>query len=307
MNRRLNRLRQLGLQERFQLALEFCAMTALLIVTALSIWSKSWEHAAVFFSLSVIVVTLAEKRVIKIFSDPILESIEVKDRRESFTDLTAAPREWVFRGGSGRWFRNFAVPAVARTARAKAPIRALLVDPRDELACRNYAEYRRKSTWYSDHTIDARGIQAEVLATIFVLCRAHHDQRVLVHVSLTNAYSPIRIDANGEQMIVTTPDRQIRPLRLSSEHWMYHAFVDEINEAAIGGCVLKFPERRGSNSELSPLQIKEILSSIILTSGRTNEESRLMTQYASEADVNWDLVWQAVSASSMPNGWRIND
>jgi hypothetical protein len=196
-------MRQSSPRQRVHSAIEVATLIGAILVTLSSVFSGDVTEAVLLSAVGLILTTQLEARFDTALRQSPIEHVTPTDRQKVFDELTRAPTEWMFRDGSGRWFRSVAVPAILKSATTYAPVRVALLDPRNENTCAACVRDRKRSGWYADHTVTPRCIQAEVLATIFTLMVAHSETRVWAQVGLINSYSPSRVDANGEYMIVT--------------------------------------------------------------------------------------------------------
>jgi hypothetical protein len=287
-------MRRLSPRQRVQSAVEVAGLIGVILVTLSSAFSGNVTEAVLLFAVGLVLTTQLEARLETALRENLIEHVPPTDRQKAFDELTRAPTEWMFRGGSGRWFRSVAVPAVSKSATTYAPVRVVLLDPRNENTCAAYARYRKRSGWYADHTVTPRGIQAEVLATIFTLMVAHSETRVRAQVGLINSYSPSRVDANGQYMIVTTPDLSHPPLRVKRGHWFYDVVADEVIETLENGPVIAWPPLTDTEKKPVAERVKEHLARARVVLQATGCEEPLLSGYAAD-NVDWNLVVKGLS------------
>ena len=295
----VRRFWMLSVGERIQLAVEALTIT-LLGVFAVMPFGTTWIESLMLLALGLILAILAQERLEAVLLDDQVRRVAPKDRQAQFNLLTASPPEWMFWGGLGRWFRSVAVPAVAEAATSQSPVRAVLLDPRDEVSCRADDIYRKRSGWYGDHTLQARGVQAEVLATVGVMLLKQSETRIRAEVGFITTYSPRRVDANGETMLVTTPDRKHSPLKVQRTHWYYDVVTDEVMATIENGPVVRFPELAGEIDPGDPGQIAEALARVMVFSRAEDGERPLLSGYA-EDGVDWELVVEAMASKRVPD------
>ena len=288
--------RRLNRHQQTQLAVEGVAVATLaLSAPVVAIFASSPIEGLLMFGLSVLLASPAQSRMESLL--PHNESVvqlRSSDRDPEFDSMVEAPTGWMFRGGTGRWFRSVAVPSVARLTHGSPAVTALLLDPRNREACEAYARFRKQSRWYSDDTLFGRGVQPEILATIYSLIRVHGSTRTNVSVAFTGTYGLSRFDANEKQMIVTTPSRDNPPLLVMRSHWLYHAVRDEVDQATSFGPVVVIPETEAPNRNDSE-SIRRFLATIMVRTG--NLSSPLLADYAADGSVDWDQVSLGLSST----------
>ena len=156
---------------------------------------------------------------------------------------------WWFRGGSGRWFRNEVLPALAKRRDAQ-PVFIQILDPRDEYLCSRYSTYRSQQRDPADirhNESDPRAIQADLLACILsALVHAAHS-RIDEQIVLLRTYSPMRVDMGSSMLLATVASRTAPALMAKANSFFYKSLKDEFESAAHGHAVLR--------STLDPRQI----------------------------------------------------
>lgn len=285
----INAIRRMSSRERIQASVEMGVLGVVVLFTIATVFATDFTEAALLLAMGTIIYTQLQMRMAAVATDPLIEEITPTARELEFNKLTDTPQEWTFRGGSGRWFRSTAVPAVAAAATSPAPVRAILLDPRNEETCTAYARYRYRSGWYDDHTITPRGIQAEILATILVLLDVRTRTRVRPHAGLSQTYGPSRIDANGEHLILTTPDQDHPPLRVDRRHWFYDVMMDEVAELLENGPVVDWPEADTLSKVVQAEELARLLGATDVVYQVTGRKVPILSEYA-EAEVDWELV-----------------
>ena len=263
-----------------------------------SLFAADFTEAALWASLATILVAVLRDRI-RLPSEAALVEIPVRSRQAAFDQLTESPEEWVFKGGLGRWFRQNGAEAAAKAVDESTAVRAVILDPRDEGSCAAYALYRKRSGYYKDHTNESRGVQAEVLATVAALLSQASTSRVRPQVGFTRTHSPLRADCNGREMIFTTPNRDIKTLKVRNGHWLYKAIVDEVTEILETGPRVEIRPIQEGIDLSSPESVRLALEQFDITFADGRSE-KLLGEYAEAESIDWGLVCKAINTEWTP-------
>ncbi|MGP5023988.1 hypothetical protein ACTXI4_02180 [Glutamicibacter ardleyensis] len=146
-------------------------------------------------------------------------------------------RFWKFRGGSGRWQRSVVLPTLAGLHKNDVEYKMLILDPRNENLCGQYAKYR------NTHRISPQSLQLntkdhprnettssvrdELLACVVAAAWYSAKSRVKAQVYLNQTYSPLRLDLSATGVMLTVSDPSEPGLMCRPDSWLYKALDDE--------------------------------------------------------------------------------
>ncbi|MGO2069824.1 hypothetical protein [Glutamicibacter arilaitensis] len=160
----------------------------------------------------------------------------IKPELDSLLDPQSV-RLWKFRGGSGRWQRSTVLPTLAQVPTTDVKYKMLILDPRSETLCGQYAKYRNTHRRRSDaDNIDgktsasqdtARSVSNELLACIVAAAWFTAKSRVQARVFLSQTYSPLRMDLSATGAMLTVSDPNEPGLMCRADSWLYKALDDE--------------------------------------------------------------------------------
>lgn len=134
---------------------------------------------------------------------------------------------------TGRHFRAEVLPIlIKRACETRHPIRVevILLDLRDKEVCERYANYRKGSS-FDRQLWDIAYVQKEVLATIFKLIHASHENRGFIDIDLflSKRLSTFRIEGSSDEILVTREDPKDAASRFSRADRDFAAFVTELS------------------------------------------------------------------------------
>lgn len=147
-------------------------------------------------------------------------------------DSMTRASEWRYQGATGTYLRAVTLPRLAERARATAtniPLYVLIIDPREETICREYAEYRGGSRTAKSDPWSLERVRMETLATITtcVVTRVH-EPNLRTQVRLANFFSRFRYDLSSDYVIVTTEDPTAPCLRADNGSYYYEQYRSEL-------------------------------------------------------------------------------
>ena len=137
-------------------------------------------------------------------------------------------REYRFRGRSGRFFRSYVLPNLAKDAKAqnrKVRVRVQVLDPRATNICERYAEYRNKLRQEDGDAWTPERIRNESVATIVAAYAWASDHYpVEISVSLNHWFSLFRLDQSDGVAVLTREDPQAPAIMASKGTSFYDSF-----------------------------------------------------------------------------------
>ncbi len=161
----------------------------------------------------------------------IVESFKIKelfDKERSGTEI------WYFTGGLGRYTRTSTIPEIAKIAQSTnqhKSIKIQIIDPTDENACTNYANFRKGLNSASKNGIiwNKEFVRQECIATI-VSAIIHKCNYPLLDLSicLKNNFSTLRIDLSSKMAILTKEDPKEPALVCREGSFLYRTYKEEI-------------------------------------------------------------------------------
>lgn len=204
-------------------------------------------------------------------------------------------KEYLFRGGSGRWLRKFTMPELSKATDRDVRVTIELLDPRDAQLCRAYAEYRAKAlpSGHLRNEETDRLIQRDILGSIYAAAWYSAKRRMEAKVILLRSFSPLRYDVSSEGLMVTVAELTEPGLFAAPGSWLHSSIVDELHQASHGHVTVLLP----SASEVSfPKELDSVkgvdvraalsCANVLGTGGK----SLLLEHFADAAEVDWDDI-----------------
>lgn len=139
---------------------------------------------------------------------------------------------WKFRGGSGRWQRSRVLPSLTRIKTRDVVYKMLILDPRNDALCSQYAKYRnthRKNGATEQAT--AESVKNDLLACIVSAAWHGARSRITPFLYLNQTYSPLRVDLSDAGAMMTVSDLSSPGLFCRPESWFYQSLDDELERA----------------------------------------------------------------------------
>lgn len=136
---------------------------------------------------------------------------------------------WIFVGNRGRYLRSKVLPSLSRRGGASA-VELILLDPLSATVCQAFIDYKASSKKMAsdEGAWTAEKVQAEVVATVAVCAIFAKNPHLLISVSLSPTFSPIRIDSNSTSTFLTAENKREPALCLRAPHflndWLLHHF-----------------------------------------------------------------------------------
>jgi hypothetical protein len=135
---------------------------------------------------------------------------------------------WKFRGGSGRWQRTSVLPTLAKQRNFDVKYSMLILDPRDEQLCRDYAAYRNGHRRDEVQETSA-SIRMDLLACIIAVAWYRAKSRIRPEIHLNTVYSPLRLDLSPFGAVLTVSDPHSPALSCGPDSWLYTSLQDEFD------------------------------------------------------------------------------
>jgi hypothetical protein len=182
-----------------------------------------------------------------------LEVVEAWNNNPKLRTPLSSTKAYWFRGRSGRWFRNVAIPALSSAAsrdQITRTITMILPDPNDRTVLKAYADHRNSlATGGGEHWTPER-IRLEILATILVAGQTAACNRLFTtRVFLIPDFSVFRYDLSDAGLMMTREDPRL-PGWFSREGTRFFASVRED---------LRIATERGREVTLSQVQWPQLL------------------------------------------------
>ena len=162
-----------------------------------------------------------------------VEVIEPREISTLFNTALHTSNVWWYSGGCGRYFRAKTLPEMAKEARRNSltrEVNGLILDPRNESLCEEYASYRRgvrSATQENPWTV--KRVRKELVATIIKTAIIQHEEPLLrIKLSLINHFSSIRFDMSSLYVVLTKEDKSAPAIRLDEGTYFYQWYRDEM-------------------------------------------------------------------------------
>ena len=238
------------------------------VMAGLEDWSRTLEHLR---------------------GEALLREVPSEKIREEISTMLAGSTEWLFRGGSARFLRTTTLPTLAGRKTLDVSVFIALLDPRDLDLCAGYASYRHK-IGRNDPVVNARSIQAEILATIYLAGWYASGTRLRPTIVLLRSFSQLRYDIAPTGLLVTVADLSKPALYASSESWYYRSLRDELEQSVHGNPTLQLPDTAAVHCY--PPSLEDVRASHVRDAllGTTASEAPLLVGPADTNQIDWELV-----------------
>jgi hypothetical protein len=165
--------------------------------------------------------------------EAVMEIVPAHERGSALDEARVDTDMWWFSGAMGRYTRAVTIPELARLARRTNTTKSVVVqqlDPRDEPACKRYAEYRAGvRTGRDDPNWSANRVRQELYATVLCAYGWKASEPLLeVTVALKHTVSVFRFDLGRRALIITKEDPLEPALRCPENSFFYDAFKEEL-------------------------------------------------------------------------------
>ena len=160
----------------------------------------------------------------------IIESFKIS---EVFEKERSETKIWYFSGGTGRYTRTVTIPELSQKARntnSHKTIKMQIIDPNNNKACVNYANYRNSLKSASNGTKwTAERVKLESVSTI-ISAVIHKSNNALLDISicLKESFSTLRIDLSSTSAMLTKEDQLEPALVCRSNSFLYRTYEEEI-------------------------------------------------------------------------------
>jgi hypothetical protein len=159
-----------------------------------------------------------------------LEVVEAWNNNPKLSAPLSSTKAYWFRGRSGRWFRNVAIPALSNAAsrdQVTRTITMILPDPNDGTVLKAYADHRNSLAGSTGGRWTPERIRLEILATIIAAGQtAAHNRLFTARVFLISDFSVFRYDLSDAGLMMTREDPRL-PGWFSREGTRFYASVKE--------------------------------------------------------------------------------
>jgi hypothetical protein len=152
---------------------------------------------------------------------------------ELFQKERSATEIWFFSGGTGRFTRSTTIPELAKIAKNNNQhinLKIQVLDPTNEQACINYANYRKGLRSAENNQVWTKEfVRQEIIATV-VSAIIHRSLYPLLDIAigLKNNFSTLRIDLSSKVAIITKEDKQEPALVCREGSFLYRTYKEEI-------------------------------------------------------------------------------
>jgi hypothetical protein len=171
-----------------------------------------------------------------------------------------AASSWLYKGNFGRYLRGKVLPDLSK-AYAGLSVVACIIDPRNIDLCSKHAGYRgRINSIDKGHAYTESTVALQVLVTIVVCAWYVSNKNMNIRLFLTKTYDPVRVDSNGQSMIVTVEDRRSPALKLDKDYFMFSHFTSQLDTAREQGSEVVFSGFRNcSISDISESDVELVI------------------------------------------------
>ncbi len=157
--------------------------------------------------------------------------IDPSKSNELHMQALAGTSWWWHHGQYGRWTRQIVAPSLEK--RADSRLRWIILDPRNEDACRKYVDYCNHHRLAFKNEWDLFRVRVEQYSTIFAAYQYHNNRTpVCVELFVSSFFSAYRVDLSEKAVFITTFDPRDPPFMLTPESAWYSTFKNDFELAA---------------------------------------------------------------------------
>lgn len=236
MNVKQNRFIKI-IRTNIEQAIILMTTTVIAILSLLDIvHSTSILIAATLAVLSIMAFAHLRENITRDESEQEITEIPGKLAMElAFEDALTNATSWDFRGCTGSFLRAETLPRISRNANTRAvtniKMTVQILDPDNAKCCREYAAYRRMlaerrgedgKLWTSTR------VQHQCLASLIAATWYHQRGNLEIELGLLDKYSPLRLDASDQVMLITNEDPGFPVLFIRERRRIYYAFASDL-------------------------------------------------------------------------------
>lgn len=173
-------------------------------------------------------------------------------------------RSWHYSGSTARWNRSDVLPTLAAAARqtnSTRSCRLIIMDPKNEVICRAYGDYRSGLRTGRGNTWDLWNVRKDICTTV-VLAAIHESNEPLLDIHLfVKSGSPVyRIDASDKHLILTREDPAEPALACEADTHFFDAFMESVNFDARQAREVELWGQAPAGDELDRDAVRQILA-----------------------------------------------
>lgn len=209
------------------------------VLAVVEVLGPDQVNAAILLVLALLAATLLQDRksagqaLTSASAVRLLGGLEVS---QEHAEARRATEQWLFKGGTGTYLRAVTLKECVENARReKRLLRVQLevIDPTDEVLCKEYAQFRSSLAPGPDGTGEEwtpTRTRKEAFATILAACwyRQRYASFLTVEVGLSRVWTTFRWDVSSRCVIMTQEDPAAQALMFEKGKPYYDAYSREL-------------------------------------------------------------------------------
>ncbi len=209
-----------------------------------------------------------------------LEVVEPWNNNSKLGTPLSSTKDYWFRGRSGRWFRNVAIPTLSKAASQEQRTRTItmiLPDPEDDTVLKAYANHRNSLTGSTDNHWTPNRIQLEILATIIVAGQTAANNRLLqTQIFLIPDFSVFRYDLSDDGLMMTREDPRMPGWFSRKDTRFYTSVKEDLRIATERGRKIMLSQGQWPQGSLPVADLQTLITNLEFKLCLTGEDAQAL-------------------------------
>lgn len=209
------------------------------VLAVVEVLGADQVNAAILLVLALLAATLLQDRksaahaLTSASAVRLLGGLEVS---QEHAEARRATEQWIFKGGTGTYLRAVTLKECVENARREKRLLRVqleIIDPTDEVLCKEYAQFRSSLAPGPDGTGEEWTLtrtRKEAFATILAACwyRQRYASFLTIEVGLSRIWTTFRWDVSSRCVVMTQEDPAAQALMFEKGKPYYDAYSREL-------------------------------------------------------------------------------
>jgi hypothetical protein len=209
------------------------------VLAVVEVLGSDQVNAAILLVLALLAATLLQDRksaaqaLTSASAVRLLGGLEVS---QEHAEARRATEQWIFKGGTGTYLRAVTLKECVENARRQKRLLRVqleIIDPTDEVLCKEYAQFRYSLAPGPDGTGEEWTLtrtRKEAFATILAACwyRQRYASFLTIEVGLSRIWTTFRWDVSSRCVVMTQEDPAAQALMFEKGKPYYDAYSREL-------------------------------------------------------------------------------